>query len=374
MKRVKITKNSRTKRQAKKRLASRTIPASMQALFGQVKNQVFGPVSHSGRGSHSSLDRDSLAVWLKRDPENVQVRVRLALQFWQQGQQGQAIATINDGLRLCGEESMLAHCLGMFHAENEEYQFAEEWFCRALRWDCRRVESHYWLGMTYAAQKKYDPAFQSFQQAAQLRGDDKAIRQALTLAANCAGKTGKRRAMYLFEQCCDEVDISDGGVIDDLAEMIIKEPEYVKCLIYQKRSGDSQQEHGRLLEAVERALARCPAHADLHYYCGIIYEKLGNWAKAVQSLRSALRVNPDYSQAQITLGKIYQRMRKLPKARKVLEQAVAGGARYADVYVMLGRISQAMGQLDQARVRYNEALTINANYRQASKALAEMAT
>ena len=366
MKLVKITKNGRTKRQAKKRLSGRIIPASMQALFGQVKSQAFGP--------KSKTDRGTLAGRLKREPENVQVRVRLARQFWQQGQQGQAIATINDGLRLCGEDSILAHCLGMFRAENEEYQLAEEWFCRVLRRDSRRVESHYWLGMTYAAQKKYDLAFQSFQQAAQLRGDDKAIRQALTLAANCAGSRGKRRAMYLFEQCRDEVDISAGGKIDELAEMIIAEPEYVKCLIYQKRSGDSQEEHRRLLEAVEQALSRCPAHADLHYYCGIIHEKLGNWVKAVQSLRNALRINPDYNQAQITLGKIYQRMRKLPKARKVLEQAVIGGARYADVYVMLGRISQAMGQLDQARAEYNEALEINSNYRQASKALAEMAT
>ncbi|MCK5114936.1 MAG: tetratricopeptide repeat protein [Phycisphaerae bacterium] len=364
MKRVKITKNSQTRRRAIKRQAGRIIPASMQGLFGRVKNQGLGPESNSGR--------DSLAGWLKREPENVQVRVRLALQLWQQGQQAQAIATVNDGLRLSGEDSMLAHCLGMFHAENEEYQLAEEWFCRALRRDYRRVESHYWLGMTYAAQEKYDLAFQSFQQAAQLRGDDKAIRQALTLAANCAGKMGKRRAMYLFEQCRDEVDISDGSVIDDLAEMIIAEPEYVKCLIYQKRSGDSRQEQGRLLEAVERALERCPAHADLHYYCGMIHEKLGNWVKAVQSLRCALRINPDYNQAQITLGKIYQRNRKLPRARKVLEQAVAGGARYADVYVMLGRISQAMGQLDQAKAEYNEALTINANYQQASKALEEI--
>ena len=320
-----------------------------------------------------NIRKVNLLQELKHNPQASELRVQTALELWQAGQETEAIATLNDGLRLKSHDAVLAHCLGMLYAEKEQFPLAQEWLHQALQWDDQHVESYYYLGLTYAAQHKFDSAFSHLQKAAQLRTGDKTIQEALQLAEQCMQKRVVSTPSRSFPLLGRLSEYPAHTMVDTLTDMVIEEADYVPTFLNDTTHPKSDAELKVLLEALDRAIHRYPDHADLLYYQGEVLARLDRIPHAVRSVRQSLRINSHYKEALIFLGKLYQKVHRHKKAIQAFGRAIETGAAYADVYLLLGQSYQQTGQMDSARSAYENALLINDQYRAAQQALANLA-
>lgn len=310
---------------------------------------------------------------LKSHPHKSDLRTYIAVALWRTGKETEAIGILHDGLRLQPQDATVAHCLGMLYAEKEQYESAKEWFHQALQWDDQHVESYYYLGLTYAAQQHFDSAFVHLQKAAQLRPGDTSIREALHVAGQCM----QRQAVSIPKHSLSLVGPLSGYSIhtpvDTLADMIIEETDYVPTLLNNTTAHQEPSELTLLLEALDRATQRYPDHADLWYYRGVVWDRLGQIPRAIRSIRQSLRINPHYKESLIYLGILYQQADRHAKAIRAFHRAIEADAAYADVYLLLGQSYQKNDQIDSARNAYEHALLINQQYRAAKEALAALA-
>ncbi len=327
-------------------------------------------IASCGKGENDTV---TLLRELKTNPRDSKLRVQTALELWRTGKETEAFATLHDGLRLQSQDAILAHCLGMLYAEKEQLSLAQEWLHQSLQWDDQYVESYYYLGLTYAAQHKFDSAFGHLQKAAQLRPGDKTIQEAVNLAGQCMQK----HVVSTSSRSCPLLGRVSGypahTTVDTLTDMIIEEADYVPTFLKDATHPKSDTELNLLLEALDQAIHRYPDHADLLYYRGMVLDRLDRIAPAVRSVRQSLRINTQYKEAFIYLGKLYQKVHRHEKAIRVFGRAIETGATYADVYLLLGHSYQKTGQMDSARIAYENALLINNQYRAAQEALAALA-
>jgi tetratricopeptide (TPR) repeat protein len=310
---------------------------------------------------------------LKKNPHDSKLRAQTAIGLWRAGKETEAIATLNDGLRLKSQDVNLAHCLGMLYAEKEQFELSQEWLHQALQWDDQHVESCYYLGLTYAAQHKFDSAFPHFQKAAQLRPGDKTIKEALNLTGQCMQKrvvSTPHQSFPLLERVSERPAHT---AADQLTDMILEETDYIPTLLNDTTHPTSRAELQLLLDALDRAIHRYPDHADLLYHRGVVLDRLDQIIPAIRSVRESLRINEQYKEALMFLGTLYQKVYRHEKAIQAFGSAIEAGAAYADVYLLLGQSYQQTGQTDSARIAYEKALLINDQYRAAKEALAALA-
>jgi len=313
-------------------------------------------------------------LWdLKNHPHDSTLRVQTAMGLWRQGKETEAIATLNDGLRLQAQDCLVAHCMGMLYAEKEQFDMAQEWLHQALQWDEQHVESYYYLGLTYAAQHKFDMAFHHLQKAAQLRSGDKSIQEALNLAGQCLQERVLSRHCRSLPLLGRIPGCSPPTMVDKLTDIIIAETDYVQTFLSDSLHEKNETELPLLLKALDQAIERFPDHADLYYHRGVVWDRMGHIPAAVRSMRQSMRLNDQYKEAIIFLGKLYQKANRHEKAIRAFHHAIQAGATYADVYLLLGQSYQKTGQTDSARSAYENALSINHQYRAAREALATLA-
>ena len=340
-----------------------------------------GSITRTGEESKHSIapcdrrekDTVTLLQELKNNPHESELRVQTALGLWRAGKETESISTLNDGLRLKSQDAVIAHCLGMLYAEKEQFDLSQEWLHQALQWDDRHVESCYYLGLTYAAQHKFDSAFPHLQKAAQLRPGDKTIQEALDLAGQCMQKRVVSTPYRSFPLLGRVSEYPAHTVVDTLTDMIIEEADYVPTFLSNTNHQNNDAELKLLLEALDRAINRYPDHADLLYHRGVVLNRLDQIPLAIRSVRQSLRINDQYIEALIFLGKLYQKVHRHEKAIRAFGRAIEADAAYADVYLLLGQSYQQTGQTDSARIAYENALLINDQYRAAQEALASLA-
>jgi tetratricopeptide (TPR) repeat protein len=107
--------------------------------------------------------------------------------------------------------------------------------------------------------------------------------------------------------------------------------------------------------------------ADILYFIGEVYLKMGKMEEAEQFLRKALDVNPDFLRAKEKLAGILVKRREYSEAEQLLENP---GAEYADIFKIIGDIKFYNGDLDAAEDSYRRSLKVNAEYEEATLSLA----
>lgn len=319
------------------------------------------------------IDTSRLLRDLKNQPHESALRVRASVGLWREGKETEAIATLNDGLRLKPRDATLAHCMGILYAEKERYELAQEWLHRALQWDDQQVESYYYLGLTYAAQQNFDSAFVHLQKASQLRAGDTTIQEALNVAGQCMQKQAVPMSSQSFPLIGQVSEHSAATAVDRLTDMIVEESDYVLTFLHNTTGQQGNSELMLLLDALDQAIQRYPDHADLLYYRGVVLDRLNQVPLAIRSIRKSLRINDQYKDSLIYLGKLYQKAGRHAQAIRTFDRAIEAGAAYADVYLLLGRSYQQTNQADSARDAYEHALLINEQFYAAQEALATLA-
>jgi len=284
------------------------------------------------------------------------------------GQLDQAIQTLRGRLEQDPSSAELHHQLGLLLAQRDELPEAAERLGCAAANDPTRAEIQQDHAMVLGLLGRSEEALAALQRACRLVPWDEAIRGQLNLAAAAVEQAGGRARLHAVDPA-EQADPAG----DELAQMIAAHPEFLEAFWSMPAAGDDEAVFGELAEAAERAAARQPQYADLHYHRGRLYERLGRLDRADDAIGRAVAINPRYATAWIAAGDLRGQMDRPGEAARRYRRAIACGADYPDVHYKLGLTLAAAGHTGQARRAYRRALELNADYAAARQALEQSA-
>lgn len=328
----------------------------------------FAAACHLGKDRPGAAG-EIFAKQSQNDPDCATHRIRRALALAEAGDVASAITLLRDAVRDNPESAELHFQLGSLLAGQDRYEEAELRFTQAINIDREHAEALVSLGLCRGVRQSPGEAVQHLQKAQALRPHDARIALLLAEAAKASQQQGhavRIKAAVPADEC------DDRRGIDELSRVIETDPDFVDAFLSIPAGMVDAAVFAMLLETLQAALERQPEHAELHYHCGRVLDRLGRRGDAIGENEKAVALNPNFTKALIELGKLYQATDRAADAATRLEQAIAAGAEYADVYYMLGNLYRVQGQIGRARSAYRKALAINERYEAAHRALAEL--
>lgn len=313
---------------------------------------------------------DTFARSVEQDPSNAVRRIRHALALASTGNRNEAIDALRTGVADHFECAELHFQLGTLLTTQEQYEEAELRFTQALNIDPDHAEARISLAMCYGVRGTPGEAVVQLQRAHAKRPHDARTGLLLAQAARAAQQQGC--AVHVRTTMTDDDSLSDEQGIEELSRVIAAEPDFVDAFLAIPVGDVDEEVFAMLLKTLELALERQPEHAELHFHCGRVHDRLGQHLDAINHNERAVGIDSKFIRALIELGKLYCKTDRMADATTRLEQAVAAGAEYADVYYLLGNLYRDLGMVGRARTAYRRALLINNRYQEAREALNEL--
>lgn len=294
-------------------------------------------------------------------------RIRFALSSWQVGDHESAINALREGISENPNHAELHFQLGTLLATIENYDEAELRFTQAITIDRDHSEALVSLALCCGVRNSPQEAIRYLQKAQAKRRHDARIGLLLAQAAKAAHQRGQ--FVRVRADMPPSVEYADRTGIEELSRVIEADPDFVDAFLSIPSGEVNEDVFALLLRTIELALERAPEHAELHYHCGRVLDRLGRREDAISLNERAVALDPLFTRALIELGTLYRKTDRSADATSRLEQAVAAGADYADVHYLLGNLYLDQGLLDRAKASYRRALHINDGYHAALEAL-----
>lgn len=73
---------------------------------------------------------------------------------------------------------------------------------------------------------------------------------------------------------------------------------------------------------------------------GVVYHNLGNYKKAIEAYKQAIKSDPEFEFSYSNLGSVYRRLGQFDEAIDAFNQAIRVNPEYANAYYNLGVIVQ----------------------------------
>lgn len=324
-----------------------------------------------GRGRNA----EAAEQWGKRvedEPNDAVSRIRHAQGLWAAGNAGAAIEALRTAIRDDAECAELHYQLGIMLGAMEKYEEAELRFTQALTINREHVEALVSLALSCGARGAAGEAVSYLQRAQARRPHDARVGLLLAEAAKAVQQQGL--AVRVRAAMADLDPSEDRRGIEELSRLIEADPDFVDAFLSIPAGEVDERVFAMLLSTLEVALERQPEHAELHFHCGRVLDRLGRRDDAIGENERAVEIDPTFTRALIELGKLYHDTDRTADATTRLEQAIVAGAEYADVYYLLGNLYRDQGQVGRARNAYRSALAINNRYEAAQQALAALSS
>lgn len=296
--------------------------------------------------------------------------IRAAYALWAADRADEAVATLRRAIKSNPEDAELHFQLGTFLGSSDQIEEAELRLTQALSIDRTHVDAHVSLALTCGMRGDTKRAVNLLRHAQSLRCDDARIATLLTHAVRAANQQG--HAVSVCAAVQSESRTLPDRWIEKLAAIVEFDPDFIDAFLSLPSDRLNGHVYENLLRALERALEHMPRHAELHYHCGRVLDRLGRPHEAIAQNERAIDLDPTSVRAFIELGKLYQRTDRKADATSRLEQAVRAGADYADVHFLLGNLYRDQGLLLKAKSAYRNALVINKRYERARQALSAL--
>lgn len=323
-------------------------------------------VAHSATGDTNAAAAALQAPVANEDGHVVQ-SIRYAHVLCHNGDTTSAITTLRDAVDKNPGAAELHFQLGTLLAAQGDLEEAELRFTQAITIDRDHADALVSLAMCCGARHAPIDAVEHLRRAQQRRPQDARI--GLLLAQAAAAAQAQGHVVHVRVQMLPDEAPEDRSGLRELSQIVESEPDFVDAFLSLHTTALDNGAYAVLLRTLELALERQPEHAELHFHCGRLLDRLGRRADAISRNELAVRLNPSFTQALIELGRLYRDTDRAEDATGRLEQAVAGGADYADVHFMLGELYRGQGRIQSAKKAYRRALTLNNGYSKAQEAL-----
>jgi tetratricopeptide (TPR) repeat protein len=322
-----------------------------------------------GQGD-SDAAADQFAQIGRHFPADITNQIRHALCLRSAGRTEEAIEVLRCAVRERPECAELHYQLGTLLAGDERFEEAELRFTQAVSIDREHASALVSLALCCGVRQGPAEALTHLQRAQNLRPHDAHVGWLLAQAAAAVQQQGL--CVRMKAAISSDENAADPRGIAELSRIIEAEPDFVDAFLSIPAGQVDDAVFAMLLSTLRVALERQPEHAELHYHCGRVLDRLGRRGDAIDENERAVELDPTFIRALIELGKLYHATDRAADATTRLEQAIRSGAEYADVYFLLGNLYRDQGRVGQAKTAYVHALAINASFEAAQKALAEL--
>jgi len=272
-------------------------------------------VSCSNDSSNKLLDQEiqNLEANLEANPDNVDIRVNLALLYMDNGQTKKAESELKAVLEKEKNYNDALYALGYLYIETEEYQRAIEPFLtivdlnkdNPMRFINRQLEAvYYFLGTAYYELGSYQAAIESLNEALLI---DRTDADAWHLIGNVYRDQGiYNNAIDSYKQALRFVpEFKEVYQALKICYENSGEPElarYAQAMVdYCSGSTD------KAIEQLESINARGHDYAEVYLGLGMSYEKQGEIQPAIAAYEYALELDPDLWLAEMKLNALGSR-------------------------------------------------------------------
>jgi len=274
----------------------------------------------------------------------------------------QAIAPLQEALRLEPNYDSAAFALGRAYTDLEQYKNALEPFQRAVRlkpndpdYQCRLGDANLLLG-------DYPSAVAALQQATRLKPDYAECHSLLGLAYVAAGNKEQALQVYKRLQALDKELAQD--LLKEINEMSAKAsaPAGADAFLALGRKYLEANEYPKAIEAYKKAIALAPDSAiaaDAYLGIGKIDLEQKQYQVAINDLGAALRLKPRDAEVNFELGYAFLCSGGYGQATSLFEKAIRLQPDYADPYYFLGLTYDMTGHKEDALKVYEKLKSVD---------------
>jgi tetratricopeptide (TPR) repeat protein len=131
-------------------------------------------------------------------------------------------------------------------------------------------------------------------------------------------------------------------------------------LFYQRGLKETWQENWFVaLTFFQKAIEKNPQDANVWFYIGYCYDKLGRSQDAIEPYKQTIRINPDDYIVQVLLGLTYEQLGRYPEAVEAYKQAIRVKPDYAKAHYNLGLFYGRLDRWQEAMEAYKQVIRIN---------------
>jgi tetratricopeptide (TPR) repeat protein len=294
---------------------------------------------------------------------------KLAQAQWRAGMKTHAMMSLYKARRLFGDDHQIQLQLGLFYAAEERFDEAFAHISSAVKNDCDNATTHYYLGLTAAAQGDCAQALRCFQRSFDLEPNNLLVARQLSMAASAVDPTGTSFVLRLPESHHEQ----DSTPARQLARYITDDSELSESLLRLPESDVDKDLFGVLAGVLAIALEDHNGYADLHYYASRTHQRLGDITKASEHARAALKINPKYVRARMQMADLCEAAAQTDQAADHITWAIECGADWPDVHLHAADLLAKCKRTELAKRHLLRALELKPDYTQAHEALVSLA-
>ena len=257
------------------------------------------------------------------------------------------------------ENLAAAHALARLYQEIGEAEQAVQLYQHRIRSGGQEnlspiILSRYYkgLGDVYLAERRFDQAILTYQQAIALDGWWPAAHLSLAQALSEQGDREGARA-----ELRKTADIAPGSVEAQISLANIL---------------DQQGEKEQALAVYQATAQAHPGNTIANLALARALQVRNRWDEAEQSYRQAIRMNADSAEAYAGLADLYMVRARYAEAESLLEQAIQLDHNYAVAYIRMGELKVRLGHYAEALTFYEQALQAEPSDWRLRAALAEV--
>lgn len=276
---------------------------------------------------------------IRTNPRAAALRQRLALLYLQQNRFPEALEQLHAVRQQFPENLQISGRIALIHLELEHWTLAETELRELLRQEPEEDRHRYYLGMALIGQGENSAAIEVM---APIKESSPVFPEAVLQLA------------YLYKRA-GQLDRAVNS-LRTLISLDIQQPEiyyYLAAFL-----GD-QEKLNEAEQVIAAGLETFPDDADLLYQLGIVYEKLNDRDRAIETMQKVLAVDAEHADA-LNFIAYHQAERgdqlelALTRAQKALEVKKSG-------YIIdtLGWIYFKMGRFEKSREQLEEASTLH---------------
>ena len=251
---------------------------------------------------------------IKENPEDVELRLRLAEVLEKAKRPQEAVKEYEASLKGLGEKEKVAtyKTLGYLYTQMNSLEKAIGAYLKAVELDKKDVNLYYNLATLYEKTGNQDKADQFLMQAVSLKPEDLENRLELAEALLQKGKLQEAEKL--------------------LREVLQKDPKSTKALLLMVNVLDKQGDKKKLKEVYEKLLAQDPDNETVIYNLGVLEYEAGQWARSIPYFEKYLKSHPDDLQVHEFLFDLYKKEKRDDQAFKEAQALITLKPDHADAY------------------------------------------
>jgi len=305
-------------------------------------------------------------------------RLLRADESFRKGDVNRALETCEQVLAANPDNATALHLLGIIDYRFKNFEEASLKFFKAIQSDPQNPYSFYNLGLALKAQRKFEEAFNFFQNALALKStqpNEKPQNQP---------KSQTGLAAEAYRHSIDSNQDPSYLAFHFHKEGRLKEAEYVynQILKDSPENDRAQNDLGNVLLEMEclkeasdcfrKAMEVNPNLDQAPYNLANILSEVGQTDESIKLYRRAIEINPNFFEAHFNLGLVFEGLELLDQAVDCYVQATKINPKYAKAHYKAAGIFQRLEDFPQALNEYERAVKLDPNYAEAQYYFADL--